>query len=135
MRPTRLTLLPAAALAGLVLAACGGSSGSSSPVASASGGASPAAGTVKVTASEMQFDPSSITVPAGEITFEVTNAGTIEHEFEIFKGDTVVDEVEGLVPGVTLPLTVTLAAGDYTYVCKIAGHEDAGMKGTLTVTG
>jgi iron uptake system component EfeO len=135
MRPTHLTLLPAAALAALVLAACGGSSASSSPAASASGGASPAAGTVKVTASEMQFDPSSMTVPAGEVTFEVTNAGTIEHEFEIFKGDTVVDEVEGLVPGVTLPLTVELEAGDYTYVCKVAGHEEAGMKGTLTVTG
>jgi len=135
MRPTRLSLLPAVALATLALAACGASSGSPSPAASASGGASPAAGAVKVTATEMKFDPSSITVPAGEVTFEVTNGGTIEHEFEIFKGDTVVDEVEGLVPGVTLPLTVELEAGDYTYVCKIAGHEEAGMKGTLTVTG
>ena len=135
MRPTRLTLLPAAAIAVAVLAACGGGSASSSPAASTGASASPAAGTVKVTATEMKFDPSSITVPAGKVTFEVTNAGTIEHEFEIFKGDQVVDEVEGLVPGVTLPLTVTLAAGDYTYVCKIAGHEDAGMKGTLTVTG
>lgn len=135
MRSTRLTLLPAAAVAALVVAACGGSSASSSPAASASGGASPAAGTVKVTATEMQFDPSSVTVPAGETTFQVTNGGTIEHEFEIFKGDTVVDEVEGLVPGVMLPLTVNLEAGDYTYVCKIAGHEEAGMNGTLTVTG
>ena len=29
----------------------------------------------------------------------MTNNGTEEHEFEVFKGDTVVDEIEGLVPG------------------------------------
>ena len=132
MRPTRLFALPAAGLLAVVLTACGGSSGA--PAASGSAPASGAPGVVKVTAREMQFDPSTITVPAGEVTFQVTNSGTIEHEFEIFKGDTVVDEVEGLVPGVTLPLTVTLQAGDYTYVCKLAGHEEAGMKGTLTVT-
>ena len=65
----------------------------------------------------------------------MTNEGTEEHEFEIFKGDQVVDEIEGLVPGLDRTLTVNLDAGDYTYVCKLAGHESAGMKGALTVTG
>ena len=125
---TRWSLAPLGGLLAVAIAACGGTAASSGP------GGSVAPGTVKVTASEMRFDPSTITVPAGQVTFQVTNGGTIEHEFEIFKGDTVVDEVEGLVPGVTLPLTVTLQAGEYTYVCKLAGHEEAGMKGTLTVT-
>jgi uncharacterized cupredoxin-like copper-binding protein len=74
-------------------------------------------------------------VPAGEVTFAVRNAGTVEHEFEIFKGAQVVDEVEGLVPGLTKSLTVTLAAGEYTFMCKLSGHDQLGMKGTLTVTG
>ena len=77
----------------------------------------------------------TITVPAGEVTFDVTNAGTVEHEFEIFKGDDVVDEIEGLVPGLSRRSTVTLAPGDYTFACKLAGHDQAGMTGTLTVTG
>ena len=128
MISTRRLALPATLVAGAALAACGASGGASSTPASL------APGTVAVTATEMKFDPSTITVKAGEITFQVRNAGTVEHEFEIFKGDQVVDEVEGLVPGVTLPLKVTLEAGDYTYVCKLAGHEEAGMKGTLTVT-
>ena len=68
-------------------------------------------------------------------TFEVTNAGSTEHEFEIFKGDAVVDEIEGLVPGLTRVLTVTLDPGEYTYVCKLAAHDTLGMKGSLTVSG
>ena len=79
--------------------------------------------------------PNTITVAAGQVTFEVTNNGTEEHEFELFKGDIVVDELEGLVPGLTRTLPVTLEAGDYTFACKLAGHDLAGMTGTLTVTG
>jgi uncharacterized cupredoxin-like copper-binding protein len=69
------------------------------------------------------------------VTFSVKNAGSEEHEFEIFKGETVVDEVEAIVPGLTKGLTLTLVAGDYTFVCKLNGHDQLGMKGTLTVTG
>jgi high-affinity iron transporter len=123
---------PAAAAAvivsvGLVLAGCSGSTSTAAPVG--------ADGTVKVTASEYEFGPAALTVPAGEITFEVTNTGNEEHEFEIFKGEAVVDEIEGLVPGLTRSLPVTLEAGDYTFACKLAGHDALGMTGTLTVTG
>jgi uncharacterized cupredoxin-like copper-binding protein len=115
-----------------VLAACGGaapSTGPSTPVPS---------GVIAVEASNASgayiFTPSAITVPAGSVTFSVHNAGREEHEFEIFKGDQVVEEIEGLVPGLTKTLGVTLAAGEYTFVCKLNGHDLAGMKGTLTVS-
>jgi iron uptake system component EfeO len=113
-----------------VLAACGGGPGATpgppTPVPP---------GTVAVEAKEYAFTPSSVSVPAGSVTFAVKNAGTQEHEFEIFQGETVVDEIEGLVPGLTKDLTVTLAAGDYTFMCKLNGHDLLGMKGTLTVSG
>jgi high-affinity iron transporter len=115
----------------LVVAACGGS-GTSAPTGAAG---SAATGTVTVAASEYKFDPSTLSVPAGAVTFEVANNGTEEHEFEIFKGEALVDEIEGLVPGLTRELPVTLQAGEYTYACKLAGHDVAGMTGTLTVTG
>jgi iron uptake system component EfeO len=105
----------------------------SAPAASAASGAP--GGTINVQAAEYKFDPPAISVAAGSVTFHVTNAGNEEHEFEIFKGETVVDEVEGLVPGVSRDLTVQLEAGDYTFVCKLNNHDVAGMKGTLTVTG
>jgi iron uptake system component EfeO len=111
----------------ILVAACGG--------AGTSPGASVAvpAGAIQVEAKEYSFTPSTITAPAGSITFSVKNAGTQEHEFEIFQGDAVKDEIEGLVPGLTKNLTVTLAAGSYTFVCKVNGHDQQGMKGTLTV--
>ena len=30
-------------------------------------------------------------------------------------------------------LTLDLSAGELTYLCTVPGHEQAGMKGTLTV--
>lgn len=114
-----------------VIAGCGGSGS-----AATGGPATPVpSGVVAVEARNdpYSFSPSTLTVPAGSVTFSVKNAGTEEHEFEIFKGETVVDEVEGLVPGLTKELTVTLEAGSYTYVCKLNGHDQLGMKGTLTV--
>jgi iron uptake system component EfeO len=99
-RSSRLDLLArlGAPLIGLVvvLAACGGAASSAAaptPVPS---------GVVAVEAKEYTFTPSTITVPAGPITFSVKNAGSEEHEFEVFKGDQVVDEIEGLVPGLTV---------------------------------
>lgn len=92
-------------------------------------------GVIAVEAKEYAFTPSAITVPAGSVTFSIRNVGSQEHEFEIFKGDQVVDEVEAIVPGLTKDATVTLAAGEYTFVCKLNGHDQLGMKGTLTVSG
>ena len=52
---------------------------------------------------------------------------------EIYSGETRVDEIEGLGAGLTKELKVTLEAGAYTFVCKLNGHDQLGMKGTLTV--
>lgn len=90
--------------------------------------------TVAVELVDYAFKPDAISVPAGKVTFLLSNTSGQEHEFEIFKGDVVVDEAEGLVPGLTREFVVTLPAGDYTIVCKLADHEARGMKGTLTVT-
>ncbi len=111
-----------------VLAACGGggnaSAGPPTPVPS---------GVVAIEAKEYAFTPSTITVPAGAVTFSIKNVGSQEHEFEIFQGDQVKDEVEGIVPGLTKNATMTLAPGEYTFLCKLNGHDQLGMKGTLTV--
>lgn len=131
-RPARLVSLALGAAA--LIAACGGTTPTSGPGATGPAATLPA-GTYAVEAKNYSFTPSTISVPAGEVTFEVTNTGTEEHEFEIFKGDTVVDEIEGLVPGLTLDLTVTLEPGDYQFKCLLNGHDQLGMTGTLTVTG
>jgi len=132
-RPARFATLALGAIGTIgTIAACSGNPASVAP-------ATPVpSGVVAVEAAKdapYSFTPSTISVPAGSVTFSVKNAGAEEHEFEIFKGEAVVDEIEGLVPGLTKNLTVTLEAGDYTFVCKLNGHDQLGMKGTLTVTG
>ncbi len=122
------TVAPLVVVAALVAAGCGSASSSDAPVPSA-------ATTIEVTADEYAFTPSALETPAGVVAFHVTNAGNEEHEFEIFKGEQVVDEVEGLVPGLDRTLVVTLEPGDYTFACMLAGHDALGMTGTLTVTG
>jgi iron uptake system component EfeO len=117
-------LLAIIAVATLV-AACAGTTASFPPAPS---------GVVAVEAKEYRFTPSTVSVGAGKVTFYVQNAGTVEHEFELYKGDQRVDEVEGLVPGLAKNLTVTLEPGVYTFVCKLSGHDQLGMKGTLTVS-
>ena len=132
-RPARLATFGLGIAA--ILAACGGGGASTSGPGASVPAASLPAGTYAVEAKEYSFTPSTISVPAGEVTFQVKNTGIEEHEFEIFQGDTVVDEIEGLVPGLTKDLTVTLAAGDYQFKCLLNGHDALGMTGTLTVTG
>jgi high-affinity iron transporter len=132
LRPARRPAPGAVAATGavalaLIVLGCGGSAGGSAAAASLPPGA------IGVKASEYKFDPATITAMPGAVTFVLTNAGSTEHEFEIFKGETVVDEIEGLVPGLSRQLTVDLEPGEYTYVCKLAGHDQLGMKGTLTV--
>ena len=130
-RPNR-SAFPALALIGAALiAACGGSTASGAP--STSGPAAPS-GAITVDAKEYSFTPSTLTAPAGDVSFSVRNAGTETHEFEVFQGETSLGEVAGGVPvGQTKPLTLTLAAGSYTFKCMLNGHDQLGMTGTLTI--
>jgi plastocyanin len=112
----------------IFLAACGGSAATGGPATALPSGA------VTVEAREFAFTPASITVPAGAVTFSITNAGTQDHEFQVLQGDQVVDAGQAITPGSSRAVTLTLAAGDYTFLCKLNGHDQLGMKGMLTVT-
>jgi uncharacterized cupredoxin-like copper-binding protein len=120
-------------LAGLVvvLAGCGGSSGGSKTVAASSGGK-----TIQVKEAEFKLTPSSLTVASpGKVTFEVTNAGQIDHALEV-EGNGVEEETETISPGSSAKLTVDLSkAGTYEVYCPIDDHRGMGMEAKLTVGG
>jgi uncharacterized cupredoxin-like copper-binding protein len=127
------------------LAAC--SSPAASPSAPAAGGGGGTA--IDVTLTEFEVTMSSTDVPAGEVTFNVTNDGTITHEFVVFKTDLAEDalpeasdepevneddpeltsmgEVEDVEPGQTKSFTATLEAGAYVGICNVETHYDSGM--------
>lgn len=131
-RPARHLRVAGLALASVLAAACGSGGSSTAPATSAP---SVPADAQAVSAREYEFAPAALSVPAGSVTFAIANAGTENHEFEVMQGETSLGKLEPFGPGTTKTLTVTLAAGEYTFVCRLNGHDILGMKGTLTVSG
>lgn len=74
-------------------------------------------------------------VPAGTITFNITNAGSHSHNLEIDLRGTKRRLDHDLKPGDTKTLTVALTPGTYDVKCPVSFHAMRGMKRTLTVAG
>jgi len=89
------------------------------------------------------FSPNVIAVARGEtVTFEVTSMGGLVHEFMVGPADAVAEDREGTpeVADIGMMQTGTITytfdgAGPYAFACHVAGHAEAGMKGTITVVG
>ena len=98
-----------------------GGGGGAAATASAAG--------ASVDLTEFAIEPSDLTLPAGGGVVTITNAGTVDHNLSV-DGQTS----EMIPAGGTAELDLTgLADGSYEMTCQVAGHADAGMKGTLTV--
>jgi plastocyanin len=145
---TKLFLTMMLAVIALVLAACGGGSGSES--SAAPDGPQEFTVTIK---DEFNFVPGTLTAKAGEeVTINFENTGTIPHSFAILnpgvapadavnasedeQHEMLVLEMHEVAAGETGTETFTAPSkpGEYTYICAVPGHAEAGMTGTLTVT-
>lgn len=125
----RLGIFLVIGIMAFALAACGGDDNNGN---GGNGGSSNGGGggeTVDISMTEMAFDPSDITVPAGEVTFNVTNDGTVHHDFVI----EALDFSLTADPGESDSGSITLEPGTYEFICTEPGHAAAGMTGTLTV--
>jgi uncharacterized cupredoxin-like copper-binding protein len=146
MTARRRLLAPAALALALVAAACEGGGGG---------------GTVEVTLVEYAIAANPSSIPAGEVTFQVTNEGPEDlHELYVFRTDlapdqlptnpdgTVDEDAEGIElvgeteefpPGESRTLTLNLEAGSYVLVCNIYEEEEQeahyaeGMRASFTV--
>jgi uncharacterized cupredoxin-like copper-binding protein len=102
------------------------------PMAMAEGAEMTAGQQVPVSLMEFAIDmPQSL--PAGPVTFAVTNDGTITHSFEIESADMEEELAAELEPGESGMLTVDLAPGTYEVYCPIGNHADQGMMVEVTV--
>jgi hypothetical protein len=73
------------------------------------------------------------TVPPGPMIFSVTNAGTMEHNFEI-EGEGIEKKFDtNLKPGETRSLPVDLPAGTYKVYCPVKDHKEHGIQLELRV--
>ncbi len=105
---------------------------SGTPAADAGGEATTAGETVDVSLSEFTIEvPDSLS--SGPVTFNVTNDGTITHNFEV-EGQGLEEELaQDLEPGQSGTLTVDLAPGTYEIYCPIGDHANQGMRVEVTV--
>jgi uncharacterized cupredoxin-like copper-binding protein len=72
-------------------------------------------------------------VNAFPMTLRVTNAGTLEHNFEI-RGQGIEQKLEAnLKPGDSRIVQVYLGPGMYTVYCPVADHRELGMTLSLRV--
>lgn len=122
-------------LAGLFLSACGGGPGTAE---------------LTVDMAEFMFEPAQLSLPANaQVTLNLSNSGSLEHELVIMKlGEEVTapvneDAIEDQIfweheleagESETLQFQAPSEPGAYQIICGIAGHLEQGMEGTLTVT-
>lgn len=162
-----LPILAASALVAvpLTMAACGGGS---SPAAQATTTSAPATSTpttstpaavqtppgavVKVNlgkTGEFTIDPSTTSVPAGPVTFQVAQHGKVVHEMVVIRTDVKaakipivagkadetgnIGETGDMAVGSTKDLSVDLKAGHYALICNLPGHYAGGMHTDFTV--
>ena len=114
------------------------SSGDAQPTPPAASGESPAAsgasagagGSVNIGVNDHACEPMELTVPSGQVVFNIKNNSSRKLEWEILKGVMVVDERENIAPGLTDKMTVTLLPGEYEMTCGFLNNP----RGKLVVT-
>jgi plastocyanin len=89
---------------------------------------------VSIKLSEWSVQLSAATVPAGPVTFSVTNGGSIPHALEV-EGGGIEQQTPLIQPGTTATLTLTLKPGTYEVYCPVGmdSHKKLGMETHLTV--
>jgi plastocyanin len=89
---------------------------------------------VTLTANEFTFQPSTVTVAPGTVTFNLRNSGQFPHNVQI---DGMPNAVftDNLTAGQSASASVSLAPGTYTFFCPVSNHRERGMEGTITVAG
>ena len=83
---------------------------------------------------ELRFSKSTLETPAGTVTLVMENPSALEHNIAV-RGEGLDEKGEVVGQGEESTVTVELEPGEYEFYCSVPGHEAAGMKGTLTVSG
>jgi plastocyanin len=91
---------------------------------------------VPVTLTEWKVEIARDTLPAGPITFRLSNKGTVTHGFYV-SGEGVEKGSRELPAGESASFSVNLKPGTYEVFCPMSdnSHKAAGMVKKLVVTG
>lgn len=91
-------------------------------------------GTLSLTAdtTALAYEQKTLTSKPGAVTIDFENPAPIPHNVAIRKGSDQIAASDTVAQDKT-SVTAELKPGTYTFYCAIPGHEEAGMRGTLTV--
>lgn len=118
----------AALIAVFALSACGG--GSSAPTETIPSDA----GLVVKNVKSIRFDKSEYSAAAGDVKVVTVNEDTVRHTLLVVKDGVTIPNFKLVVPqeGAIDVGVINLAAGSYTLICDVPGHQN--MKANLTVS-
>jgi glucose/arabinose dehydrogenase/plastocyanin len=102
------------------------------PTEAVAAGTRPEDRDINISMSEWNLGPSRTKVPAGKIRLVSENVGATAHALRVV-GNGLDVSTESFGPAESRSLEIVLNAGTYQLMCPIAGHEQQGMKATLTV--
>ncbi|MEA2480248.1 MAG: hypothetical protein QOJ07_2170 [Thermoleophilaceae bacterium] len=80
---------------------------------------------------QLKFDKTALSAPAGQVTITMTNPSGVQHNISL-RGNGADEHGNDVTKGKSV-VQAQLASGSYEFYCSIPGHEQGGMKGTLTV--
>lgn len=80
----------------------------------------------------LEFDTTELTSAPGEVTITLDNPAPVPHNVAIEQSGQILAQSDTIAEG-TAAVTKPLGPGEYTFLCTIPGHAEAGMTGTLTV--
>ena len=85
---------------------------------------------------DIKFDKTAYTAPAGDVEVAYISKGQQVHSMVLMDagGTRIPDFRLQVSPGKSVGGSVDLAAGTYTMICDIPGHEAAGMVAELVVS-
>ena len=153
MKPKLTILLVALAVGAFAFAGCGdddegSDTGASAPAETATTESTPPAETTTEesggsgagetienpadASGKLEFEKDALTAKAGKVTLTMDNPSSIPHAIAVRANgeETAGDTVN---QGETSEVSVDLEPGEYEFFCPVGGHEQGGMKGTLTV--
>jgi plastocyanin len=82
----------------------------------------------------LRYSPSTLRVPAGELTITYLNPSLVPHNLAVSRNGKVLGKTKVLTKG-SASVTVDVGAGQYVFYCTVPGHRQAGMQGDLVVGG
>jgi mono/diheme cytochrome c family protein len=81
---------------------------------------------------QLLFKFKNATAKAGNVALLSKNESPVPHDISVKDGG-IDEQGDQVSNGGTSKVTVNLEPGTYTFYCSVPGHEQGGMKGTLTV--